>query len=176
MALTTLFAAALVLAAASAPARPANPIAPALAGQLACTVPNATKKTCGALVGFTWRNDGSVEARAEVMLGVDPAFSFRGRSVGRVRPRAFCQIVVSEHIEAVEFLVDGAKASRRVTEQGHELMFHALSDFIGREVCMSFVANGSSLRMVMTADGREVPQFTAPMIWVAPNDGYSVKP
>jgi hypothetical protein len=176
MALTNLFAAALVLAAASVPTRPADALAPARLGQLACAAPNATRKTCGALVGYTWRKDGTVEGWAEALLGEDPALSFRARSVGRVRSRAFCQIVVSEHVETVEFLVDGRPASARVTEQAREMLFHAMANFIGREVCTSFVANGSFMRMVMTADGRALPEFSAPMIWVDPNEGYSVKP
>jgi hypothetical protein len=176
MTLTTLFAAALVLAAASTPARPADPLAQALAGRLACAEPNATKKTCGALVGYARRRDGTVEWTAEAVLGEDPALSIRARSVGRVRSRMVCETIVSEHVEAVEFLVDGQPASRRVTEQGRELLFYALPNFIGREVCMSFVANGSSLRMVLTADGQEVPKFSSPMIWVDPDQGYSVRP
>lgn len=176
MALINLFAAALVLAAASTPTRPADPLAQALAGRLACAEPNATKKTCGALVAYTWRRDGTVEWRAEALLGEDPALSIRARSVGRIRSRAVCEIIVSEHIEGVEFLVDGRPAPPQVSERGRELLFYALANFIGREVCTSFVANGSSVRMVLTADGQAVPKFSSPMIWVDPDQGYSVRP
>jgi hypothetical protein len=176
MAWTISFAAGLVLAAASVPAAPSDPLTLALEGRLACVVPNATKKTCGALFRYIWRRDGTVEQRVEELVDEDPGLSFTRRSVGRIRARSVCQVVVSEDIEDVEFFVDGAVASEGASARGRERMFYVWTDLIGREVCTSFVANGSSLRMVVTADGREVPQFSRPMIWVDPTEGYSVKP
>jgi hypothetical protein len=51
-----------------------------------------------------------------------------------------------------------------------------LRSHIDREVCATFVSNGSSFSTQLTVDGVDQPQVSETFIWVRPNDGYVVGP
>ena len=176
MAFATLFIGAAVLAAAApVGAGPIDVFAPARNGQLACIVPDKVKKTCKSLSQFTFR-DGKIIDTTETLLVEKPLLTIQTRSVGEIRGRNSCGTLRTEDIESATFLVRGNKASRRTADRGREAFMSVMANYLDREICSTYVPDGSAFRTVILVNGSEHRHLSQPMIWVRPSDGYEVKP
>jgi hypothetical protein len=175
MAVATLFIGAAVLAAAAPVASPIDVFAPARNGQLACIVPDKAKKTCRSLSSYTFK-DGKIIDTTETLLVEKPLLTVITRSVGEIRGRNSCGTIRTEDIEDATFLVRGNKASRRTADRGREAFMAVMANYLDREICSTYVPDGSAFRTVILVNGSEHRHLSQPMIWVKSSDGYEVKP
>lgn len=174
---TAYLTAALILAAAQpVPAGP-NPLGPSRSGQLQCFVPDTSRKICHALVGYTWSPAGAIQVRAAVLMA--PAsllIVMRSATSVEVRSGAVCGRVRASDIEASTFTIAGQPVPQQMVQFASPQILSMLRSHIGKDVCTTFVPEGSSFRTEMTMDGVAQPQASETFIWVRPNEGYAVGP
>ena len=176
MAFATLFIGATVLAAAApVVSSPIDVFAPARNGQLACIVPDKVKKTCRSLSRYTFK-DGKIIDTTETLLTDNPLLTMETRLVAEIRGRNSCGTIRTEDIESATFLVRGNKASRRTADRGRVAFMDVMANYLDREICSTYVPDGSAFRIVILVNGAEHRHLSRPMIWVRPSDGYAVKP
>jgi hypothetical protein len=176
MAFATLFMGATILAAAAPVAvSPVDVFAPARAGQLACIVPDKAKKTCRSLSSYTFKG-GKIIDTTETLLQDKPLLTVRTTSIGEIRGRNSCGTMRTEDLEKAEYLARGTRASRRTSDRAREALRSEMANYLDREICSTYVADGSMFRTVILVNGSEHRHLSQPMIWVRPSDGYEVKP
>ena len=176
MAFAMLFIGATVLAAvAPVVASPIDVFAPARNGQLACVVPDKAKRTCQSLSHYAFE-DGKIIDTTETLLADKPLLTITTRSVGEIRGQNSCGTLRTADIEAATFLLRGNPASRRTADRGREAFMSVMANYLDREICRTYVRDGSAFRTVTLVNGFEHRYLSQPMIWVGPSDGYEVKP
>jgi hypothetical protein len=176
MPLTTLFSAAIFLAATPAvPQRP-DPLAPARAGQLACHSPRVAQRTCRALTRYTWTKDGKIEVSSDVVISSNAVLVFRSTTVVEARAGAFCGRLRREDVDRGTILWDGGSLPAHLEKRARSDVDLRMYDLFGREVCTAYVREGSGFRTRITVDGKEQPKMSEPMIWIRSPAGYTVGP
>ena len=177
MASSMYFAAALILVATQAVSAVPDPLGPARSGQLQCVAPDTSRKTCGALAGYTWSPAGAIQARGEILMApADLLIVMRTSTSVEVRSGAVCGRVLARDIEASTFTVAGRPVPQQMVQLASPQILSMLRSHTNKEVCATFVPNGSGFRTELTIDGVDQPQVSDTFIWVRPNDGYRVGP
>lgn len=167
-------AAAVVVLAFSAAA--ADPLAEGFAGKLQCYKPNIEKKTCGALSAYSERRDGAIINTADVLLSPNPAVVMRTISTVERKGEAVCGPMRKEDIEAATILVNGAPLPEDKAVGARQQIIGAMQPMLGQEVCTTYVPDGDKLSAKVTLNGTAKPEYTQTVIWVKPEDGYTVAP
>ena len=169
--------AALILAAAqSVPAVP-DPLRPARSGQLQCFAPDASRKLCRALAGYTWGPGRAIQVRANILMA--PAtllIVMRTSTSVEVRSGAVCGQVRARDIEASAFTIAGRPVPQQMVQLASPQILSVLSSHLNEEICSTFVPSGAGFRTELTIDGVAHPEISETFIWVRPNDGYAVGP
>ena len=163
------------LLAAAAPQAAPDPLAPAREGKVQCHSPDAAYKTCLSIARYDPRADGSYLNTADLLLDPQHAVSLRVRSVVRVKGPAICGVLARADILGGEVEVAGAAIPDK-TEPTLERVVAAFDamDLIGKEICTSYSADGGQLRAEATVDGVARPEYAQPVIWVGPDDGWTL--
>jgi hypothetical protein len=170
-------AAALALAATQAVAAVPDPLGPAKSGQLQCFVPDTSRKMCRALTGYTWRPAGPIQVRGEILMAPSELFIVMWTSTSvEVRSGAVCGQVRARDIAAATFTIAGQPVPQQMVQFASPQVLSMLRSHIDKEICTTFVSNGSSFTTQLTVDGVDQPQASETFIWVRPNDGYRVGP
>jgi hypothetical protein len=149
-------------------------MAPARAGQLQCYSPNELRKTCSALAGYRLRPDGSYENRARVLLSRQPLIVMTTSSPVTVRVGAVCGPVTQQHLQAAQFTVDGAAASDDDAAYLREQVAQ-MPGFVANEICTTYTPEENGFRADYTVNGVRSSD-SARVIWVRPDEGYTVAP
>jgi len=177
MASSLYFAAALILAATPAVPAVPDPLGPARSGQLQCFAPDTSRKMCRALTGYTWRPAGPIQVRGEILMAPSELLIvMRTSTSAEVRSGAVCGHVRARDIEASTFTFAGNPVPQQMVQFASPQILSMLRSHIDKEVCATFVSNGSSFSTQLTVDGVDQPQVSETFIWVRPNDGYRVGP
>lgn len=153
----------------------ADPLAEARAGKLQCYRPDTTRKTCGALSGYAFQ-DGTIINSADVLLAPQPVVIMRTATPVVLKGEAVCGPLRKEDIDSATILVNGTALPEEKAVQARAQIATAFKDQLGHEVCTTYVLNGDKLSAQVTLDGVVKPEFTQTVIWVKPEDGYSVGP
>ena len=93
-----------------------------------------------------------------------------------VRSGAVCGRGRARDIEASTFTFAGRPVPQQMVQLASPQILSVLSSHINKEVCATFVPNGSSVTTQLTVDGVAHPEISETFIWVRPNEGYSVGP
>jgi hypothetical protein len=177
MASSVYFAAALILSATQAVAAVPDPLGPARSGQLQCFVPDPSRKMCRALAGYTFGPSGAIQARGDILMAPSELLVVMRTSTSvEVRSGAVCGQVRDRDIAASTFTIAGQPVPQQMVQLASPQILSVLRSHINKEVCATFVPNGSSLRTELTLDGVDQPQVSENFIWVRPSDGYRVGP
>ena len=177
MTLSAYLTAALILAAAQTAPAGTNPLGPARSGQLQCFVPDTSRKMCHALVGYNWSPAGAIQARGDILMA--PAsllIVMRSSTPVEVRSNAVCGRVRARDIEASTFTIAGQPVPQQMVQFASPQILSMLRGHVDKDVCATFVPDGSSFRTQLTMDGVAQPQGSETFIWVRPNEGYVVGP
>ena len=159
--------------AASAPLQAADPLAPAREGRLQCHEPDAARKTCAALAGYTFAADGTILNQSEVMLNPSPLIVMRDEEPVEIRDGAVCGPLGG--FEDAVFTVDGQPADPAMAGMIRTQVSAAFSA-LGTEGCTRYTPQGEGWLAEVSIDGAARPEFNQPVIWVSPSDGYTVRP
>ena len=154
----------------------ADPLAEGLAGKVQCYRPNPDKKTCGALSSYSLRRDGAILNTAEVMLTANPVLVMRTTSTVTVKGEAVCGPVRKEDIDSATITVNGSALPDDKSVAVKAQIAGAFKDMFGKEVCTTYVPTGDKLTAQVTLDGKLKPEYSQTVIWVKPEDGYTVAP
>ncbi len=177
MASPVYFAAALILAATQAVSAVPDPLGPARSGQLQCFAPDPSRKMCRGLVGYTWGQAGAIRVRGDILMAPSELLIVMRTSTSvEVRSGAVCGQVRARDIAASTFTIAGQPVPQQMVQFASPQILSMLRSHIGKEVCATFVPNGSSFSTQLTVDGVDQPQVSETFIWVRPTDGYVVGP
>jgi hypothetical protein len=171
------FTAALILAASQSVPAVRDPLGPARSGQLQCFTPDPSRKTCGALAGYTWTQTGAIRARADILMA--PAsllIVMRTSTFIDVRSGAVCGRVRARDIEASTFTIAGAAVPQQMVQLASPQILSVMGSHINQEICATFVPNGAGFTTQLTIDGVAHPEISRTFIWVRPDEGYAVAP
>ena len=169
--------AALILAAAQSVAAVTDPLAPARSGQLQCFTPDPSRKMCRALAGYTFGPGRAIRARGDILMAPSELLIvMRTSTPVEIRSGAVCGRVRAGDIEASTFTFAGRSVPQQMVQFASPQILSMLRSHIDKEICTTFVPNGSSFTTRLTMDGVAQPQISETFIWVRPSDGYSVGP
>ena len=169
--------AALIVAATHAVAAVPDPLGPARSGQLQCFAPDASRKMCRALTAYAWNPAGAIQVRGEILMAPSELLIVMRTSTSvEVRSGAVCGRVRARDIEASTFTIAGQPVPQQMVQFASPQVLSMLRSHIDKEVCATFVPNGSSFTTQLTVDGSDQPQVSETFIWVRPNEGYRVGP
>ncbi len=163
--------------AACGPVEAADPLAPARAGQLQCYTPDPARKTCRALAGYTFEAGAGGETilnQAEVLMATDPVRTVKTVSPVFVRGDSVCGRV--QPLADAVFLIDGRPADAAMADRLRRDFTARRAAMTGREVCTRYLPFRDQLVPAVSVDGVEREPGDDRVIWVEPNDGWTVAP
>ena len=177
MASSVYLTAALILTAAQSVPAATDPLGPARSGQLQCFTPDASRKMCRALAGYTFGPARAIQIRGDILLAPTNFLTVMRTSTSvDVRSGAVCGHVRARDIEASTFTIAGRPVPQQMVQLVSPQVLSMVRSHIDKEVCTTFVPNGSSFRTELTIDGVARPEISETFTWVRPNDGYRVGP
>ena len=163
-----------VVAAQAAPAAAADPLAPARAGLLQCYAPNPSAKTCQSIAGYVFKTDGTIINTAEVLVAPSPLVTMKTAEPVTVKSDAVCGAL--SDLDDAEVFVEGRPADPAVSAKVREQLLAAMAPMLGKEICSFYMQGNGALAVSATLDGRSVPEMATTVLWIAPTDGYAVRP
>jgi hypothetical protein len=167
-----------VLGVAHAPSAAAQDdgLAPAREGQLHCYVPNVERKTCQSLAGYSFDGD-SVSSSGSVMIMPQPLIVMSMTSSATMRDGALCGPLTQGDLDSANFTIEGVAATPEEAANMRAALGQQLAPLMNRDLCTRFApAPGGGQVAESTLDGTPRPEMNQPVIWVRPEDGYSVGP
>ena len=173
----TLLFAALLFAAALAVSDPfPAPLTPAGSGKLQCYAPNTAAKTCKSLAGYKSRADGAIDNSAIVLISASPAITMETVSPVVIKAGRVCGKVEERDIDTAKFTVGPTQLDQQQAEPLRQQLRQAFQKIFGHELCTAYVPEGGVLVAKATMDGAPMGVPDEQVIWVAPDEGYSVSP
>ena len=159
---------------APAPAPAADPLAPARTGMLQCYAPNTVAKTCQSIAGYVFKADGTITNTAEVLIAPSPITTLKTAEPVIVKSGAVCGQLSDLH--DAEVLVGGQPADPALSAKVRQQLLAAMAPLLGKEICTFYLQGNGAMSASATLDGKPAPEMTSTVLWVAPTDGYSVRP
>lgn len=159
----------------SAPAEdPADPLAPALRGQLQCYEPDVAHRTCQSLAGYAPDAHGGYRNTARVLLSKAPRITFEIVTPVVVKEGAVCGSIRKADIDAGIVRRDESTLTGTMAQSIRDAVSGVLAAVTDHEICTRYVADGDHWIARGTLDGAAngLPEQT--VIWVSPEDGYRV--
>jgi hypothetical protein len=165
----------LALLATAAPAQdaPVDPLAPAREGKIQCTVPNVEKKTCAAITTYTPTASGYLN-ETEMLVSPAPLITARISAPLTIEGDAACGITKAEDFAAAQVMQDGKTWSAEQAKPILDQMMAVLAPYFGKKSCARIKTVNGALVQESDMDGVAQPQFTVPMLWISPADGYRI--
>ncbi|MBO9711939.1 hypothetical protein [Sphingomonas sp.] len=165
---------ALLLLAAGAAAPADDPYAPARAGQLQCVRPNVEKKTCAAMTRYSFGAGGKVTSVSTQMIAPQPLITMEITDDESFEGKALCSVVKAETFDNAVFKLDGNPAPADVEGAIRPQLNGFVAPLFGKKACSLLVPEGDHLLSQVTMDGAPMEQLNQPLIWVKPEDGYTL--
>ena len=154
----------------------ADPLAQARAGALQCYKPDQAKKTCLALAGYVFRDDGSITNNADTLLSPQPLLTMRTSSIVTIKNDAVCGVMRQEDIERADLLLNGKPLPADQAASVRAQIIPMLEKQFGVEICTSYAGSGDMVTANVTVNGKPEPGYTQNVLWVKPGAGYHVAP
>lgn len=165
----------MIAALVAATASVADPLAPAQSGQLECYFPDLAAKTCQGIATYRQTGPATYSSRSVVLIdAAGPATVEMGTTV-RVRANAECSIVRGSEALAGKVMVDGRQLPAGEAKPILARIATNVASLNGREFCVRYEpAEDGTLMGQVTIGGGRRPDLDQPILWVNPNDGYSI--
>lgn len=154
----------------------ADPLAEAHAGKVQCYRPDTARKVCGGLSSYVFENDGSITNKADILLAAQPVVRLQIASPAVVKGDAVCGPMRKEDLDRATILIDGTPLPEDKAAEAKVQILAAFKDQMGQESCTTYVPDGDKLSAKVTLNGVAKPEYTQTVIWVKPEDGYTVAP
>jgi hypothetical protein len=167
-----LMAVAFFAVAASAHAEDIDPVARVGDGFIECYGPDTVARACAIIANYRVLEDGQILGDGVVHIQNNPTVLFYATSRLYRRHSMLCERVERAPIDAARVTVDGRPAEADVERQIKELFWSSVAAFT--ELCTRYVADGAGASVRFYADGVERPELADSVIWVRPEDGYTL--
>ncbi|WP_116091555.1 hypothetical protein [Sphingomonas crusticola] len=161
---------------AAAPATGANPIAPALAGQVECQRPNEQAKTCRSMATYRPLGGARYSNSALILLSPQGPVTLRVTSDVEVKHGAVCGLLRREDLDKGTLMVGDHVLGAKEAAPGLGQVAQAMASLLGKEICTTYESTASGLVGRLAVDGVARPEFDVPVKLVGPGDGYKVAP
>lgn len=171
-----MIALALTLLLAAATPDATDPIGPAAQGKVQCYKPNTERKTCASTGAYTRRADGGIDNTAVVLVAANPLIVMEATSRVTMKGGAVCAPIVAADVDAARFTINGEPAPEDTAAKIKAALKGSMASLLGHEACTAFAPDGAVLRAEVSVDGKREPSMDQRVIWVSPQDGYSVGP
>jgi len=146
-------------------------LAPARSGQLQCFQPDYSERKCKILASYRFGDDGKIVATIRMLMAEEgPAVMVLNTPV-EVEDRAVCGTL--EHLDRATFTVGGQPATESQAA-GYRLLL-SVAPRKGK-ICATWVGDGHSLVVDGSLDGVAKPDLRQRMLWVLPEEGFTVAP
>jgi hypothetical protein len=159
-------------AAGSAYAQDVDPVTRTRDGVVECFGPNIVARTCEVISSFRVLDDGQILADGVVHIQNNPAIVLYATSRLSVRDGMLCERVERATIEAARITVDGRAAEPAIERQIKDIFWNNVGAF--GELCTRYTADGAGATVTFFADGVERPEMANRVIWIRPEDGYTL--
>ena len=168
-----LAAAMLLIAADTVP----DPLAPAHSGMVQCYDPNTDVKTCRAIGAYTFESDGTIQNQATFALpsGRD-ALVVKTTTPVIVRDGAVCGPFSKDAIKSASVFLNGRRLPPDDANQIRVQLMAVMADRFGKEICTSYRAFKDEFYASVKVDGAPDPAASDYVLWIKPDDGYTVVP
>jgi hypothetical protein len=160
------------LAAAPSHAQGEDPLARSRAGAIECFTPDLNARTCRAMSAYRFLPDGRIMNDAIVLIQNNPHIIMYVSSEVFVRDAMVCGRVERKDLDAAYFEVDGVRAAAEDAAAIREAiaqMFRGMG-----EICTRYTPDGDGATVAAIVDGVERPDLADRMIWIRPEDGFSM--
>ena len=107
-------------------------------------------------------------------MAVKPLMIMTTISPVTVSGEAVCGKSREADIQAASFAGDGVKLPVDKAAEIRTQLITSMKPMFGKEICTTYIPNGRVLSATVTVDGKPNPDFTQPVIWVKPSDGYKI--
>jgi hypothetical protein len=163
-----------LLAGQSAPAGPADPLAPARAGKLRCIAPNAARLTCRTIIRYKVESDGDFDATVTGLVSRDSTILLRYKTFGRVEEGGVCVMMRTGDFQNGMLLSSGRPLAPNADDAMRLQVLGAIQPLQGKKRCYQDRTEDGVTRAIVTLDGVAHPELTQTVTWVAPAEGYAV--
>lgn len=169
---------ALLVALAPGPVTPesADPLEPARRGLLQCYGPNPERKTCVSLGAYEMDAKGVIRNTATVLMASSPEIVMTTVAPVEVKAGAICGYIRLRDLGTARFTIDGVPADAADAEAVRNAVTPAYRPFLDKEFCTVFRPDGPGMVGEVTVGGLRRRDLDQRVRWVAPADGYAVKP
>jgi hypothetical protein len=165
-----------LLAAAAVQPASANPLAPALAGQLQCNHPNEQAKTCRSIASYKSLGGGRYSSTDTLPLSPDGRATLEVTSELTVKDSSVCGQIRREDLDKGQIKVADRALTPAEAQPIKDQVAQAMTPFFGKQACVTFVASDKGLVEKTSLDGTPRPDLDQPVKWVTPTDGYTLAP
>ena len=157
---------------ASAAAQSADPFARSRDGAIECFTPDTVNHTCRAMSRYTFGSD-RIGNEAIVQLQSHPQVVMYASAAAYARDGMICGRSDLNEVRTARFTIDGAAADAETTARLRQAVQQAMSA-LGREICSRYAPAGDGASVTAIIDGRERPELADRLIWIRPEDGYTI--
>jgi hypothetical protein len=163
-----------LLAGQSAPATPADPLAPAREGKLRCVAPNPARLTCRTIIRYQVADDGSFDATVAGLVSGDSGILLRYKTFGRIEEGGVCVMIRASDFQNGMLLSNGKRMAPNADQAMRLQVLNSVQPLQGKKRCTQDRTEDGTTRMIVTLDGVAHPELTQPVAWVARSEGYAV--
>jgi hypothetical protein len=150
-----------------------DPLTPARTGRIRCIDPDRASRTCGTIVRYTLRGDGTFDALVTGVVNRDPLILLEYSTSGQVRDGAVCSRVRPADFNAGKLTSNGTALSPALETNTRIKLMETLQPLAGHERCYRDATSGDELTVNVTIDGLLRPDMSQSAVWVLPEDGYA---
>lgn len=154
-----------------------DPLAPARDGMVQCHDPRLDTKTCTGIGAYTFESDGTIQNQATFALpsGRD-ALVVKTTVPVTVRDGAVCGPISRDAIKTASVYLNGRRVPPDDANQIRVQLMAVLAARFGKEICTTYRAFKNEYYAAVTIDGAPDPASSDYVLWVKPDDGYTVVP
>lgn len=153
-----------------------DPLGPSREGWIACVDPDQARKTCMAITRYRWIGQ-KILYESEMLIDDQPFTILHARTVLEYRGAAVCSWTQDIGGEIVGIAVEGENLPAEALDLRRREIAARMKDLAGVEYCVTYEPgpDGTFLTQV-SIEGVRSPASDNTMIWVRPDDGWTVAP
>ena len=152
----------------------ADPFAPARAGLIECTRPDPEHHTCRALTRYETTPDGAYISTSLMQIRSDPSMSIEVVGAGKVSDAIVYTVYFKAAWQKARVFDHGRLLSNGVARPVIARVVKELRPLFGHFDETSYWNTGNGLVEIDRLDGDPELASTQTVIWVKPEDGYTV--
>jgi hypothetical protein len=151
-----------------------DPLAPGREGWLGCTTPDAARKVCLGLKSYRWDGD-TIIIEGQTVVEAEPLTVIHYRDEARYVGDAVCSWTRDIEAGILDIQINGVTLSGEAFLSKRREIAAPLLSTAGQKYCVKFEAlpqGGVIMRPSMS--GVRMPDSDMTMIWVRPDEGWTV--